>query len=242
MDKVLEKANKKFIDHITVLNDMYNRFDEDLFDSEEFKKITTVSDSNPVEDVLMFYFALGYELQEWNPETIEDPTNGKIAEIIDAVGSLSCTLKDQKQLKAFTLYLLHNYFVMDSMGLWVKYALEHNKIGSDLKKAMNFSFENMRLALMNLSEVTDTKNFVFQYLKEAEYERAFKILNAYLMDGRTPDISAIYIFADQLDNPDWFKGLANIVYKEVSTRVATLIKESNNKLSGLPPLKISSEE
>lgn len=235
MDNLFTKANKKFIDHISTLNSLYNQFDDEIFDSSEFKANLKIGKGSKLEDVLMFLFTLGYELKEINPETVDDPTNGKIEELINKLDSLfeKCETDEQKQLYYFTSYLLHNYFILDEQSLWHAYAIEHNTFGPALREKIQVSFEHMRVSLLSISKVIDSPNAVFQYLKEAEYTNSLGLISSYLREGRSPDISAIYLFADQLDNEEWFKAFANIVFKEVQDEVNLLIKESQNSRSGI---------
>lgn len=217
MNSLLADANFKLIDHIHNLNNLYAAHGLEVFEHPDFTNCLTISETRNKNDVLLFYFALGYELRDWNETTIED--YGKIENLITQLAAFVTDTDQQNAVKQCALYFCHMYFVLDDIDAWIDYANTNKLIGRGLREQVTKSFDHLRLAIIALGQLTDSDNIIFQIVKEGEYAVLKRVVLNFVEDGRNPDISAIYLFADQLDNEEFWKVFANQVFKKVTSEI-----------------------
>lgn len=214
---ILEGANTKLIDHLHNLNNLYSAHGVEIFDAPEFLANMVLAEGRNKNDILLFFLVLGYEIRDWDATSIED--YGKIENLITQLTDIETENDDQASIKNLSLYLLHMYFVFDDLTSWVNYAKTNKLIGRTLREKMLVSFEHLRLGSEALGKISDSDNIILQTVKESEYGTLKRVYISFVDENRNPDISAFYLFADQLESQEFYKIFANQVFKKVTSLI-----------------------
>lgn len=215
MNAIFENATFKLQDHLNKINELFNTHGYDLFNTQDFKaRINT--ETNSLIDVVLFYFVLGYEIQNTEPDTIRDPTNaaGVLNAIIQDLENLMDRLDEDLEMVArLALSFMHQFFVFKDKEEWISYASRFSLSGDKLASEVRDSFEHLRQAIINLSYLKESDNVFFNYLRKYETEDLISTLRMHLVENSNPDIGAAYLFADQLYNVEYWNAAATLMTK-----------------------------
>lgn len=218
----------KLINYSTVITALHNKHGVHFVESKEFTDIISVNDPFTV---LKFLFLIAYEAQDIHPESIDD-TYGIIPLIEAVLDNTWEKLKTVIDGENYTWWyfaaksLLDQYSIPYTKDDLVKF-INKSKLNVEQAKAYSDLYvDRLASALLNLekagnpwSKKNPNGDILLIEMMEFERNQLVGLLRGALQDGKTPDISSIILFSDQLDNPSWWKDVKKLTWEYVESKI-----------------------
>lgn len=218
----------KLINYSTVITALHKKYGVNFVESKEFTDIISVNDPFTV---LKFLFLITYEAQDIHPESIDD-TYGVIPLLSAALDNTWEKLKDVVDGENYAWW----YFVAKSFldQYSVPYTKDElvsiintNKLTAEQARVYSDLYvDKLASALLNLekagnpwSKVKANGDILLVEMMEFERNQLVGLLRGLLQDDKTPDISSVILFSDQLENPSWWKDVKKLTWEYVETKI-----------------------
>jgi len=209
------------VNHLSVIQDMYRRYEDFFVLNDEFADYFERSISDKTSHFLVL--SLAYEAKDYGPGIERDNKTDKIAHYL--IRSKDASESDLATMVNFiAMSLFSKYFVFSNKNEYLSYYKELLKIGYQDNRILTIfkdSFEELRksfiyldLAFKQMSHISEEENLMyFVSLFHKEGAENYALLNVLGVEDSYPNIDSSYVYMDQINNPDFWITAANNLHE-----------------------------